>query len=64
MTTAVLVAMAIIIAIALFFAGVFVGGNATGRKLARALCDAMERSSLTSDEKIDLLEKYQQELTK
>ena len=64
MTTAVLVAMAIIIAVAIFFAGVFVGGNATGRKLARALCDAMEQSSLTSEEKIDLLEKYQQELTK
>ena len=59
-----MVAMAIIIAVALFFAGVFVGGNATGRKLARALCDAMEHSTLTSDEKIDLLEKYQQELTK
>jgi len=64
MTTAVLVAMAIIIAIALFFAGVFVGGNATGRKLACALRDAMERSSLTFEEKMDLLEKYQQELTK
>ena len=64
MTTAILVAMAIIIAVALFFAGVFVGGNATGRKLARALCDAMERSSLTYEEKMDLLEKYQQELTK
>lgn len=59
-----MVAMAIIIAIVIFYAGVFVGGNATGRKLARALCDAMERSTLSSDEKIDLLEKYQQELTK
>ena len=59
-----MVAMAIIIAVVIFYIGVFVGGNATGRKLARALCDAMERSSLTSDEKIDLLEKYQQELTK
>ena len=56
MTTAILVAMAIIIAVALFFAGVFVGGNATGRKLACALRDAMERSTLSSDEKIDLLE--------
>lgn len=64
MTTAILVAMAIIIAVALFFAGVFVGGNATGRKLACALRDAMERSSLSSEEKMDLLEKYQQELTK
>ena len=64
MTTAVFVAMAIIIAVALFFAGVFVGWNATGRKLACALRDAMERSSLTSKEKMDLLEKYQQELTK
>ena len=64
MTTAIMVAMAIIIAVALFFAGVFVGGNATGRKLAFALRDAMERSTLSSDEKIDLLEKYQQELTK
>ena len=64
MTTAVLVAMAIIIAVVIFYIGVFVGGNATGRKLACALHDAMERSSLSSDEKIDLLEKYQQELTK
>lgn len=64
MTTAVLVAMAIIIAIVIFYAGVFVGGNATGRKLACALRDAMECSSLTSKEKMDLLEKYQQELTK
>ena len=64
MTTAIMVAMAIIIAIVIFYIGVFVGGNATGRKLACALRDAMERSSLTSDEKIDLLEKYQQELTK
>lgn len=59
-----MVAMAIIIAVALFFAGVFVGGNAASRKLACAFRDAMERSSLTSKEKIDLLEKYQQELTK
>ena len=59
-----MVAMAIIIVVVIFYIGVFIGGNATGRKLARALCDAMERSSLTSDEKIDLLEKYQQELTK
>jgi len=64
MTTAILVAMAIIIAIALFFAGVFVGSNYASRKLACALRDAMERSSLTSKEKLDLLEKYQQELTK
>ena len=59
-----MVAMAIIIAIVIFYIGVFVGGNATGRKLACALRDAMERSSLTSKEKMDLLEKYQQELTK
>ena len=59
-----MVAMAIIIAIVIFYIGVFVGGNATGRKLACALRDAMERSSLTSEEKIDLMEKYQQELTK
>ena len=64
MTTAIMVAMAIIIAVVIFYIGVFVGGNATGRKLACALCDAMERSSLTSEEKIDLLEKYQHELTK
>jgi len=64
MTTAVLVAMAIIIAVVIFYIGVFVGGNATGRKLACALRDAMERSSLTSEEKMDLLEKYQHELTK
>ena len=64
MTTAIMVAMAIIIAVVIFYIGVFVGGNATGRKLACALRDAMERSSLTSEEKIDLLEKYQQELTK
>ena len=64
MTTAILVAMAIIIAIALFMVGVFVGGNAASRKLACAFRDAMERSSLSSEEKLDLLEKYQQELTK
>ena len=64
MTTAILVAMAIIIAVVIFYIGVFVGGNATGRKLACALRDAMERSSLSSEEKMDLLEKYQQELTK
>ena len=64
MANAIMVAMAIIIAIALFFAGVFVGGNAASRKLACALRDAMERSSLTSQEKMDLLEKYQHELTK
>lgn len=64
MTTAILVAMAIIIAIALFFAGVFVGSNYASRKLACSFRDAMERSSLTSKEKLDLLEKYQQELTK
>ena len=40
------------------------GGNAASRKLACAFRDAMERSSLSSKEKIDLLEKYQQELTK
>ena len=59
-----MVAMAIIIAIVIFYIGVFVGGNATGRKLACALRDAMERSSLTSEEKIDLMEKFQHELTK
>ena len=64
MTTAIMVAMAIIIAIALFFAGVLVGGNVASRKLACAFRDAMERSSLTTEEKLDLLEKYQQELTK
>ena len=64
MTTAILVAMAIIIAVVIFYIGVFVGGNATGRKLACALRDAMERSSLSSEEKMDLLEKYQQELMK
>ena len=64
MTTAIMVAMAIIIAVVIFYIGVFVGGNATGRKLACALRDAMERSTLSSDEKIDLLEKYQRELTK
>lgn len=64
MATAIMVAMAIIIAVVIFYIGVFVGGNATGRKLACALRDAMKRSSLTSEEKMDLLDKYQQELTK
>ena len=62
MITAILVAMFIIIAIAIFYVGVFVGSYGMSRKLGDGIRKALDKSSLPVYEKVDLLDKIQEEL--
>ena len=62
MTTAILVAVTIIIAIGIFYIGMFVGGYAMSKKLADGVFRAIDNSFLPTDAKLDLIEKIQKEV--
>ena len=64
MKTAILVFVLIVIAIAIFYLGMFVGGWAIGKKLADATGRAIEDSDLTSEQAYNLLDKIQKEAKK
>ena len=64
MKTAILVFILIVIAVGIFYFGMFVGGWAIGKKLADATGRALDDSDLTCDQKIDILDKIQKEAKK
>jgi hypothetical protein len=64
MNTAILVFILIVIAVAIFYFGIIVGGWAIGKKLADATGRALDDSNLTCDQKIDILDKIQKEAKK
>ena len=64
MKTAILVFILIVIAVAIFYFGIVVGGWAIARKLVDATSKALDESDLTSYQKIDILDKIQKEAKK
>ncbi len=64
MKTAILVFILIVIAVAIFYLGIIVGGWAIGKRLADATGKALDESDLTSYQKIDILDKIQKEAKK
>lgn len=64
MTTAILTAVALLIAVALFYAGAIVGGYVISKQLAKAMLEAINESDLTDDEQLLLLEKIKQKVGK
>ena len=64
MKTAILVFILIVIAVAIFYLGIIVGGWAIGKRLADATSKALDESDLTSYQKIDILDKIQKEAKK
>ena len=64
MKTAILVFILIVIAVAIFYFGIVIGGWAIARKLVDATSKALDESDLTSYQKIDILDKIQKEAKK
>ena len=64
MKTAILVFILIVIAVAIFYFGIVIGGWAIARKLVDATSEALDESDLTSYQKIDILDKIQKEAKK
>lgn len=64
MKTAILVFILIVIAVAIFYFGIVVGGWAIARKLADATGKALDASDLTCEQKLDILDKIQKEAKK
>ena len=64
MKTAILVFILIVIAVAIFYFGIIVGGWAIGKRLADATGRALESSDLTCEQKLDILGKIQKEAKK
>ena len=60
MNTAILVFILIVIAIAIFYAGLFLGAWTSVRRLADATGKAIFDSDLTFDQKSDLLDKIKE----
>lgn len=64
MKTAILVFILIVIAVAIFYFGIIVGGWAIGKRLADATGRAIDASGLTSEQKLHLLNTIQSEAKK
>lgn len=64
MKTAILVFILIVIAVAIFYFGIIVGGWAIGKRLADATAKALDESDLTSEQKYNLLDAIQKEAKK
>lgn len=64
MKTAILVFVLIVIAVAIFYFGVIVGGYAAVKRIADATERALEKSDLTLDQKYDLLNSIKDESQK
>ena len=64
MKTAILVFILIVIAVAIFYLGIIVGGWAIGKRLADATGRAIDASDLTSEQKYNLLDAIQKEAKK
>ena len=64
MKTAILVFILIVIAVAIFYFGIIVGGWAIGKRLADATEKALEESDLTCEQKLDILNRIQKEAKK
>ena len=64
MKTAILVFILIVIAVAIFYLGIIVGGLAVGKRLADATGRAVVASDLTSEQKYNLLDAIQKEAKK
>ena len=64
MNTAILVFILIVIAVAIFYLGIIVGGWAIGKRLADATGRALDESDLTSEQKLHLLNTIQSEAKK
>ena len=60
MNTAILVFILIVIAIAIFYAGIAVGAWSMGKRLTDATGKAITESSLTCDQKLELLDKIKE----
>ena len=60
MNTAILVFILIVIAIAIFYAGLFLGACTSARRLADATGKAILDSDLTLDQQSDLLDKIKE----
>ena len=61
MNTAILVFILIVIAIAIFYAGLFLGAWTSARRLADATGKAIMESSLTCDQQLELLDNLKTE---
>ena len=55
--TAILVFILIVIAVAIFYFGLVIGGWMMGKRLIDATSDALDDSDLTNTQKINILEK-------
>ena len=64
MKTAILVFILIVIAVAIFYLGIIVGGWAIARKLVDATSKALDESDLTSYQKLEILNKIEKEAKK
>ena len=64
MKTAILVFILIVIAVAIFYFGIIVGGWAIGKRLADATGRALDESDLTSEQKLHLLNTIQSDAKK
>ena len=64
MKTAILVFILIVIAVAIFYFGIVIGGWAIARKLVDATSKALDESDLTSEQKYNILDKIQKEAKK
>ena len=60
MSTAILVFILIVIAIATFVFGLIIGSRSMCERLVKATCSAIAESSLTETQKIELLEKIKE----
>ena len=60
MNTAILVFILIVIAIAIFYAGIAVGAWSMGKRLADATGKAIMESNLTCDQQLELLDKIKE----
>lgn len=60
MNTAILVFILIVIAIAIFYFGLMVGGWSMGKRLADATGRAILESDLSGDKQLELLEKVKE----
>ena len=60
MSTAILVFILIVIAIAIFYAGLFLGAWTSARRLADATGKAIMESNLTCDQQLELLDKIKE----
>lgn len=60
MSTAILVFILIVIAIAIFYAGIALGAWKMGKRLADATGKAIIESSLTCDQQLEMLDKIKE----